>query len=684
MFAPEIETPPWLDDLNADQVTAVTHGEGPLLVIAGAGSGKTRTLASRVAWLIEQGTAADRILLLTFTRRAAAEMIRRAGALITDRSTGRVWGGTFHSIANRLLRRHAPAVGLDPNYTVLDQADAESLFGVLRSETGAAEGKVRFPRQETIAAIYSRTVNEQAKLDDVLRQRFPWCQDHGDELRIIFRAYRERKLEHNVLDYDDLLLYWRALVESPAADAIRGSFDHVLVDEFQDTNRIQGDILRRLCGADGNLTVVGDDAQAIYAFRAASIENIRRFPDEFEKVAVVTLEQNYRSTPQILHAANAVIAQSKELYPKRLRTDRSDGPVPDLVTCFDETAQADFVCDQVLAHREAGIPLVDQAVLFRTGHHSDGLELELARRSIPFVKYGGLKFLEAAHVKDLLALLRILDNPRDELAWHRALLAIPGIGPATAVRLLGQAGERAGADGLDALTAFCSLEPTLTADAVQPLAELQHALRDARGSVDREPSPSEQIDRLLPFCTMVFERNYDDAAARLGDIEQLGALSAEYATRSKFLTELTLDPPVSTSDLAGPPHLDDDYLILSTIHSAKGGEWRSVFLIHAADGNIPSDMALGQPGGVEEERRLLYVALTRAKDHLHVTFPQRFYHRRFSGDDRHSYAPLSRFLSPVSDHFAGAVAAPEEETDQVAHGTAAVDPVGTLLDDLFR
>lgn len=683
MFAPDIETPAWLHDLNPDQARAVTHGGGPLLVIAGAGSGKTRTLASRVAWLIEQGTAADRILLLTFTRRASAEMVRRAGALIRDRSTGRVWGGTFHSIANRLLRRHAGAVGLDGNYTVLDQADAESLFGVLRTETGAAEGKVRFPRKETIAAIYSRTVNEQARLDEMLQQRFPWCQDHDEELREIFKAYRARKREHNVLDYDDLLLYWRALVESPAANAVRGLFDHVLVDEFQDTNRIQGDILRRLCGADGNLTVVGDDAQAIYAFRAASIENIRRFPDEYEGVAVVALEQNYRSTPQILTAANAVIAQSAELHPKQLRSDRPDGPVPDLVTCFDEAAQADFVCDQVLAHREAGIPLKDQAVLFRTGHHSDGLELELARRQIPFVKFGGLKFLEAAHVKDLLALLRILDNPRDELAWHRALQAIPGVGPATAVRLLQHVAERVEADGFDALTAFCSLQPAVTADAAQPLAELQHALRDARGTVDREPSPAEQIDRLLPFCTMVFERNYDDAAARLGDIQQLGALSAEYATRSRFLTELTLDPPVSTSDLAGPPHLDDDYLVLSTIHSAKGGEWRSVFVIHAADGNIPSDMALGEPGGVEEERRLLYVALTRAKDHLHVSFPQRFYHRRFSGDDRHSYAPLSRFLSPVAEHFTSSTAAGEVRAEDAASAVTGVDPVGALLDDLF-
>ncbi len=677
-----------LDALNGEQRAAVTHDGGPLLIVAGAGSGKTRTLASRVAWLIDQGTPAERILLLTFTRRASADMVRRAGALIAtghggSASSGKVWGGTFHSIANRLLRRHAPAVGLDPGFTVLDQADTESMFGVVRTELGVAEKGSRFPRKETIAAIYSRTVNEQQKLDEVLRQRFPWCQEHGDDLRLVVKGYRDRKREHQVLDYDDLLLYWRALLESPAAETVRSMFDQVLVDEFQDTNRIQGDILRRMCTARGNLTVVGDDAQAIYSFRAASIENIRQFPAEYPDVTVVTLEQNYRSTPQILTAANAVISQSTELYPKQLRAVRPDGPRPLLVTCFDEAAQADHVCDRVLAHREAGIALRDQAVLFRTGHHSDGLELELARRKIPFVKYGGLKFLEAAHVKDLLAVLRILDNPRDEMAWHRTLDAIPGVGPSTVGRLLAETRQRAEDTGVDTMTAFCSLRPSLAADAAEPFAELQEALGACRATEGAEPPPALQIDRLLPFCELVFARNYDDAAVRIGDIEQLAALAGEYATRSRFLTELTLDPPVSTSDLAGPPHLDDDYLILSTIHSAKGGEWRAVFVIHAADGNIPSDMALGEPGGVEEERRLLYVAMTRAKDHLDVSYPQRFYHRRFSGDDRHSYAPVSRFLTPVLEHFDPVVAAPEQPAEAAALTTVGGDPVDGLLDDLF-
>ncbi len=685
MFAsePNAELPDWIDSLNPAQRRAVVHGDGPLLIVAGAGSGKTRTLASRVAWLIHTGVPAERILLLTFTRRAADEMVRRAGALMSSRATGNVWGGTFHSIANRLLRVHGAAVGLGEGFTVLDQADGEALFGVIRSELGVADGKVRFPKQETIAAIYSRTVNEQEKMTKVVEERFPWCSDHVAALRDVFALYRERKREHNVVDYDDLLLYWRALLGSPAAATVRRLFDHVLVDEFQDTNRIQADILGGLVGEVGNLTVVGDDAQAIYSFRAATIANIRGFPDEYPAATLVALEENYRSTPEILDVANAVIAESSELYPKTLRPTRPSGPVPDLVTCFDEAAQSDFVCDTLLEHRESGIPLRDQAVLFRTGHHSDGLELELARRGIPFVKFGGLKFLEAAHIKDLLALLRILDNPEDQLAWHRALQSIPGVGPATAVRIMDTAATTGAEDGVDRLTAFCALQMPVPADSAEPLGELQAALRDVRGEGSSEPPPAQQIDRLLPFCKMVFERNYDDAGVRLADIEHLGTLSASVESRQRFLTDLVLDPPVSTADLAGAPHLDDDYLILSTIHSAKGGEWRAVFVIHAADGNLPSDMALGEPGGLEEERRLMYVALTRAKDHLHVSFPQRFYHRRFGGDDAHSYAPLSRFLTPVTDRFQEIAATPAGHEEGRSSGVVGADPVGAMLDDLF-
>ena len=678
------ENPLWLEGLNERQRDAVLHGDGPLLVIAGAGSGKTRTLAARVARLVDEGVPADRILLLTFTRRAAAEMLRRSSALISDRSVGRVWGGTFHAVANRLLRQYGAAVGLQDGFTVIDQSDAASLFGMIRTDLGYSGARRRFPKKETIAAVYSRTVNARTPLTETVEERFPWVIDHVDALREIFRGYTARKKDHNVVDYDDLLLYWNALLGSPSGGTVRGLFDHVLVDEYQDTNRSQAEILRSLCGPDGNLTVVGDDAQAIYSFRGATVENILEFPDSYEHATVVTLEQNYRSTPQILATANAVMEASTEMFPKALWTERSAGRMPELVTCYDEASQATFVADRVLEHFEAGTPLREQAVLFRTGHHSAGLEIELSRRNIPFVKYGGLRFLEAAHIKDLLAMLRILDNPRDELAWNRVIQMIPGIGPATTKKLLDHLDDEATAAGSDRLAVFISGRFPVVAEARRPMEELQAALGDCRGSNAEEPGPAEQIERLIPFCALTFERAYDDSTARLADLGQLAALASEYRTRSRFLTEITLDPPASTSDLAGPPHLDDDYLILSTIHSAKGGEWSSVVVIHAADGNIPSDMALTDAAGLEEERRLLYVALTRAKHDLAVTVPQRFYHKRFSGSPQHSYALPSRFLDAAMEHFeAVSVGIPQHDGGEEAD-TVGDDPVAGVLEDLWR
>jgi DNA helicase-2/ATP-dependent DNA helicase PcrA len=685
MFDPvPSEAPSWLTGLNPQQRDAVMHVEGPLLIIAGAGTGKTRTLACRVARLIDEGVPAERILLLTFTRRASADMLRRSGAMIADRSVGRVWGGTFHAVANRLLRRYGTAVGLRDGFTVMDQSDAASLFGMLRTELGHSGSKRRFPKKETIAAVYSRTVNARTPLSETVEARFPWVVDHVDALRDIFRAYTARKKAHNVVDYDDLLLYWSALLESQAAGTIRGLFDHVLVDEYQDTNRSQAGILRSLCGAGGNLTAVGDDAQSIYSFRGATVENILEFPDVYEQATVVTLEQNYRSTEQILAVANSVIGASPETFTKTLWSERPAGRRPELVTCYDEASQAVFVADRVLEHLEAGTSLREQAVLFRTGHHSAGLEIELSRRNIPFVKYGGLRFLEASHVKDLLSLLRILDNPLDELAWNRVIQMIPGIGPATTRKLTGRLDDAAAGRGTDRLAEFISGEYPVVPEARRPLRELQDALADCRSVSGVEPDPAAQIERLTPFCALVFDRTYDDAAARVADLGQLATLAAGYGTRSRFLTEITLDPPASTSDLAGPPHLDDDYLVLSTIHSAKGGEWRSVVVIHAADGNIPSDMALSDPGGLEEERRLLYVALTRARDHLVVTVPQRFYHKRFSGSPRHSYALPSRFLDPAMESFdqrAVGVAGSDGSPGNIAAGE---DPVPEFLEELWR
>jgi DNA helicase-2/ATP-dependent DNA helicase PcrA len=679
-----VDVPTYLEGLNSEQRDAVAHGDGPMLIIAGAGTGKTRTLAARVAHLIERGVQPDRILLLTFTRRASAEMLRRAGALIEDRSAGKVWGGTFHSVANRLLRRYGNATGLLEGFTVIDKTDTESMFGMLRTEYGFGTTKTRFPRKETIASIYSRVVSSRVPLSSTLKERFPWCGDHAEELAVLFKAYTTRKREQNVIDYDDLLLYWQALMDVPAGDTVRGLFDHVLVDEYQDTNRAQADLLMTLCGSSGNLTVVGDDAQSIYSFRAAEVENILSFPDRYEDCKVVTLERNYRSSPEVLAVSNAVIAASETAFDKQLWTERPAGPIPDLVTCFDEAAQADWVCDRVLDLRERGIDLREQAVLFRTGHHSGGLEIELARRNIPFVKFGGLKFLEASHVKDLMSLLRILDNPKDSLAWSRVLLMLPGVGPATAAKVMAYLSEVGSAGGIDSLQAFLRYDLPVNNETREVLGLLRDMLSDAAGDDSSDPSPSVQIGRLKDFCEAVFDRAYDDAAARLGDIDHLASLAADYSSRGRFLTELTLDPPNSTTDLADAPHLDDDYLILSTIHSAKGGEWKSVTVIHAADGNIPSDMALSEPGGVEEERRLLYVALTRAKDHLAVTVPQRFYHHRYASNAAHSYALPSRFLDQAKDAFQASAHGTPPDDPAFASLPDGADPVGDVLGVLWE
>ncbi len=671
----ESDAPGYLWDLNDRQRMAVVHGDGPLLVIAGAGSGKTRTLVARVAHLIEMGADPSRILLLTFSRRASAEMLRRAGSVVDRTAASMVWGGTFHSIANRLLRRYGQAVGLVEGFTVIDRADTESMFGILRANHGFGTQRTRFPRKETIASMYSRTVNARTPLTETLEQRFPYCLEHAEDIATLFRDYTARKRESNVIDYDDLLLYWQALLVSGAGDAVSGLFDHVLVDEYQDTNPVQAQILASMCGADGNLTVVGDDAQSIYSFRAATVDNILTFPER--------LDRNYRSTPEILDVANAVIGASDTVFDKQLWTERPKGPIPQVVTCYDEGAQADWVCDRVLELRESGIDLRDQAVLFRTGHHSGGLEIELARRSIPFVKFGGLKFLEAAHVKDLLAMLRILDNPLDELAWNRVLLMMPGIGPATAQRILLHIDEVGAAAGKSSLEAFLTYDIPVGREPRELLGLLRDVLNDCNGVGGEEPTPSTQIARLTDLCEAVFPIVYDDADARLGDIRHLAGLASEYSTRSRFLTEITLDPPASTTDFADVPHIDDDYLVLSTIHSAKGGEWRGVTVIHAADGNIPSDMALSEPGGLEEERRLLYVALTRARDHLAITVPQRFYHHRFSTNGTHSYALPSRFLDPAADHVEASATGVAAVSDELVAAAANADPVGEILGELW-
>jgi DNA helicase-2/ATP-dependent DNA helicase PcrA len=641
------------EELNPEQQAAVGHGEGPLLIVAGAGSGKTMTLAARVASLIERGTRPERILLLTFSRRAAREMISRAARLGTS-ETGRVWGGTFHAIGNRLLRLHGRALGLSPDFTVLDQADGADVMNLLRDELGYSARERRFPRKDTLAAIYSRTVNAGEPLTDVLKRRYPWCLDEAEGIREIFRAYTERKRQQHVLDYDDLLLFWKAMATSTAtAPQLAAMFEHILVDEYQDTNALQADILEGMRPPAGlrNLTVVGDDAQAIYGFRAATVKNILEFPERFPDAAVIKLERNYRSTPPILAASNGVIALSPQRHEKTLLPTRSGEGRPILRACLDDAEQSDAVCRAVLERREEGIPLKAQAVLFRAAYHSDHLEVELARRNIPFIKYGGLRFMEAAHVKDALACLRVLENPLDEVSWFRVLQLLDGMGPASARRLMEELGVRRGdADAASPLKRFLGEPVAVPKAAAQGVRELRAALGDCLD--DDTLPPAGQLARLRIFLEPVIARKYEAAAARSRDLEQLELLASGSDSRRQFLADLTLDPPSSTGDLAGPPHLDEDYLILSTIHSAKGLEWDVVHVIHAADGMIPSDMSTGNDDEIEEERRLLYVALTRARDALHVTYPQRYYRRPKGLEDPHSYSQRSRFLpDEVLLHF---------------------------------
>jgi DNA helicase-2/ATP-dependent DNA helicase PcrA len=644
-----------LSDLNPQQRTAAEHGEGPLLIVAGAGTGKTATLVHRVAWLIATGVNPGRILLLTFTRRAAAEMLRRADAVLrrlaraqagaagNRLTSARVWGGTFHAIATRLLRRHGKSIGLPPGFIIHDRSDSEDLLNVVRTERGLAKTDRRFPKKGTSMAIYSRCVNAREKLENVLANHFPWCEEWSDELKQLFDAYVDRKEAAAALDYDDLLLYWHALLsDAKVGERIRRQFDCVLVDEYQDTNALQAEILYQLAPDGKGLTAVGDDAQSIYSFRAATVRNILDFPKHYPDATIVTLEQNYRSTQPILEATNQVIGLAAERYTKNLWSQRAEGDRPLLVTCESEDDQAEFIIRSILAHREAGIDLRRQAVLFRASHHSILLEAELARRNIPFHKYGGLKFVETAHVKDLMAFLRLAENPRDLVSGLRILPLLPGIGPRKAHQLMAQLDQAEGR-----FQAWSDWKPPPASASLWPqLVELLDGLARAKGDLPG------QVHRVRLFYTPLLEERYDHPHPRARDLEQVEQIASRYRDRRTMLAEIALDPPTSTQDLAGAPLLDDDWLVLSTIHSAKGLEWDCVYVIHAADGNIPSDMATRSPQEIEEERRLFYVALTRAKSWLVVCCPLRYYYTPGGFGDRYGFAQLTRFLpKSVQRHF---------------------------------
>jgi DNA helicase II / ATP-dependent DNA helicase PcrA len=647
----------YLSDLNKEQRYAVEYGietecattAPPLLVIAGAGSGKTKTLAHRVAHLVVNGVNPHRILLLTFTRRAAEEMIRRVKRItataLGSQQVDLPWSGTFHAIGARVLREYATQIGLKPSFTILDRSDAADLMDLMRHELGHSTKKSRFPKKDTCLSVYSFTINSGKSLEEVLAENFPWCAEWEKDLRRLFQSYTAAKQRQNVLDYDDLLLYWAEMMRKDDLAAEIGAwFDHILVDEYQDTNWLQSKILLRLKPEGCGLMVVGDDAQSIYSFRAATVRNILDFPKQFRPAAeIVTLEQNYRSTQPILHACNQVIRFAKERYTKKLRSDRRSKQKPFLTTVSDEAGQARFVAQQILDSREAGVPLRNQAVLFRASYHSAQLEIELTRRNIPFVKYGGLKFLEAAHIKDVLSILRWCENPRDRVAGFRAVQLLAGIGPSTAAKIL---------DHVEAEPHVSNLlhsvkVPNAAAEDWPAFAKLFGRMRQGKMTWPAE------FELVQEWYAPHLERIYDDAQSRAADVVQLAQIAAGYNSRERFLTELTLDPPDATSGRAGAGLKDEDYTILSTIHSAKGQEWRVVRILNVVDGCIPSDRATGTSEEIEEERRLLYVAMTRAKDELDLIVPQRFFtHQQAKLGDGHVYASRSRFVpASILDSF---------------------------------
>jgi len=643
--------PEYLAELNPLQRACVTYGVGaagapvpPLLIIAGAGSGKTKTLTHRVAHLIINGADPRRILLMTFARRMASEMTRRVQGICTLALRGHSarpgegieWSGTFHAIGAKLLRIHASSIGLSPAFSILDRPDAEDLMDLVRDDLALSAKKTRFPKKGTCLAIYSYTVNSQTGLRQALDRVFPWCAEWEAELMRLFAGYVDAKQAQDVLDYDDLLLYWARMMEVPVlAPMISSRFDHVLVDEYQDTNALQAAVLSRLKPGGTGLTVVGDDAQSIYSFRSATVRNILDFPGLFDPPAAVhKLEQNYRSTPAILGACNRVIGRATEGFPKTLFSKRRDGGKPVLVMVEDESAQVAYVIDRVLANREAGMELREQAVLMRASSHSSQLEIELTRRNIPFVKFGGLKFLEAAHVKDVLAVLRWAENPKDQVAGYRVLKLLPGIGPATARRALGElSGERSSFAALADFRVPAAAKETW--DAMVPL------LNGLATSKDWKT----EIALLRRWYDPLVHTLYDSPRTRMSDLDQLENIAAGHRSRTSFLNDLALDPPEACGGDAGPPVKDEDWLVLSTIHSAKGQEWRAVTVLNVVDGCIPADLATDTPEAIEEERRLLYVAMTRAKDDLVLMQPLKFFVRgQTPGGQKHVYAPRSRFL----------------------------------------
>ncbi|RMH52350.1 MAG: ATP-dependent helicase [Bacteroidetes bacterium] len=640
---PPADHPPltldYAGDLNPQQHAAATAPGGPVLVVAGAGTGKTRTLIYRLAYLVETGTPPEQIVLLTFTRRAAREMLTRAAALLDGRCS-RVQGGTFHAFCLAILRQHAPRLGLPAHFTILDAADAADVLDVLRTARGLHRAARRFPRKRTLQAIFSSATNRGLALEEILAESYPQFEAYRDTLDALQQDYADYKQRHGLLDYDDLLHRTLTLFERhpDVRDQVSARCRHVLVDEYQDTNRLQAALVTQFAHVHGNVMAVGDDAQSIYRFRGADFRNIFAFPERFPGTRVLKLEHNYRSTQPILDLANHVLGRATRKYEKHLFTDVRGGEPPALVPAPDARYEARFVAQVVLELREQGVPLRRIAVLFRSSANAYELEVELNRRNIPFVKYGGLKLSEAAHIKDLVAHLRVLENPQDAVAWNRILQLLEGIGPKTAADLI--AWLTAARDD-----PFRLEERPFAPRYVEALKAMFETLRAARQP--GVPLPA-QVERLVayyePICRRVY---YEDYPRRLQDLEHFLALAEHAGDRAAFLASLALDPVELTALEAEARADDEPPLVLSTIHSAKGLEFNTVFVIHALDGVLPSGYALKDPDALDEELRLLYVAVTRAEERLFITYPMLRY-QRYQGE---YLTRPSRFIDGVPERL---------------------------------
>ena len=648
---PTVARPAKLDyrkELNEAQYQAATMVEGPLLIIAGAGTGKTRTLVYRVAHLIDIGVDPRSILLLTFTRRAAEEMLRRASVLIDSRCS-QVAGGTFHSFANLVLREFGRRIDLLPSFTIMDRPDSEDAIQVIRTEMGLNNKDKRFPRKQTVAEIFSMALNKQIMIPNLIESEYPHLYESLDELLRLYGRYVEYKTTKTLLDYDDLLTKLKDLLASHEEVRRRLSerYQFIMVDEYQDTNHLQARIVRLLAGAHDNVAVVGDDAQSIYSFRGANFRNIMDFPENFPGTQIIKLEENYRSTQPILNLTNAIIQRARERYDKRLYTRKCEGEIPILVQAESEQMQSRFVCQKILELREEGVPLWDIAVLFRSSFHSFDLEIELARHNIPFIKRGGFQFMETTHIKDLLAHLRVLANPQDAISWNRVLLLLEGVGAQASQKITRWILQ--GSQEVERLRSFDA--KSKIAHGLKTLAQVLQVAAEAQ-------RPAEQAQYLMQYYLPILKRNHpDDHPKRLKDLEHFLGITERYRSLERLLSDMALEPP--SDSVAGVLAVDPDEgpLVLSTIHSAKGLEWHSVFIIWALEGRFPSFYNINSEEELEEERRLLYVAATRAKENLFVSYPIKIFDRGL----RMVLSRPSQFIEGISEDLLGQMTVVDEE-----------------------